>query len=159
MGVQMTFGKHAGKAVDVLDDGYLRWIVTKCTNCDPRIREAAEEELYLRKQWAKPAKRVRRQAANRTQASMAPEQLAEAAARMVDGTPAAALFGDVTRILFDVQATCGDDGHDLDTSRDLESLAARLQVIRSSLIDVARTVKRLRARRPAAADATHATAG
>lgn len=75
-----------------------------------------------------------------------PEDLAAEAARLVNGTPAAAMFGETTRLLFRLEAAVAGEDVAGFVRQDLDSLHARLQVIQSSLIEVARLAKRLQGR-------------
>ena len=52
--VVMSFGKHAGKTVEEIPDGYLAWMRDNLD--EPRNTElikAADEELEWRKEWGK----------------------------------------------------------------------------------------------------------
>lgn len=44
----MNFGKHDGKRVSDVPDGYLRWCLRECENLEPWLRGAIEAELGRR---------------------------------------------------------------------------------------------------------------
>jgi hypothetical protein len=46
--VRMPFGKHKGKPLSRVDDGYLQWLLGECTNLPDYLREAVAHELITR---------------------------------------------------------------------------------------------------------------
>jgi hypothetical protein len=54
----ITFGKHAGKRLCELPDGYLRWLLQNCNNLDPWLRPQVRAELGRRGQKFVPANLV-----------------------------------------------------------------------------------------------------
>ncbi len=149
--ISMPFGCHKGKPLSDLTDNYLLWLIDWPPLRDP-LRSHVEAEIAARRAYCRQSPSTH---SRRRWPPPSPDQIAAAAARLVEGTPASALFGQVAQLLVATEVAAWEP-MDLETRRDLESLASRLQVVRSSLIDMGLTCKRLTARRGSvvAAEAT-----
>jgi hypothetical protein len=131
----MPFGKHKDEPVRTPSTQYLLRLSRRRDLDGTILQRAVEDELAIRRTCARPAR-----PANTPRRT--PAQLAQEAAALVADTPAAQLFGEVTRLLFKAEMTFADTP-DEPTRTDVYLIGHHLRLARTVLYCIALPAKRL----------------